>query len=395
MNINPFNEKAPAPDSGILPWGKLYEKPYDKNTVDPYTKVRIILMNGTEFESVWFSHQFHRHCLDNDLRRESCLLRRVEQLQQKRIGSLKPIDETLLETTVGYEQVAVDLTAILAKREPDAYVKRALDFALLEDFDHLYRYADLLEAEHGVLAERLVGKFTEIMPGRPTVAEHRHPFDDVRRPIDCKKAAPITKLNVGIIVAAEQQTMNYYMNIAQFYSSDIGRKLYAEIAMIEEQHVSHYGSLIDTSSTWLESWLMHEYTECYLYYSCYKDETDPAVKKVWEEHYLQELGHLHRVAALLKKYEKKEWQQVIPDGAFPELLRFGSNIEYVRGVIAKTVKSASDGEDYTDINKLSDNHNFFKYQGVVNKNINETASHAVIDKYIKNLKTIDYNRHSY
>jgi len=41
--------------------------------------------------------------------------------------------------------VAVDLTANLAKNEPDSYVKQTLDFALLEDFDHLYRYACLYD----------------------------------------------------------------------------------------------------------------------------------------------------------------------------------------------------------------------------------------------------------
>lgn len=382
MNNNPFNEKPSKIDAGILEWKKLYAKPYDKNIVDPYTKVRIILMNGTEFESNWFSHQFFRHCNNNELRREISLIRRVEQLQQKHIASLKPIDETILETTIGYEQVAVDLTSALAQTEPDKYVKQALDFALLEDFDHLYRYADLLEMEQGIIAERLVGKYTEIMPGRPTIAEYRHPYDDVRRFINSKTASPITKLNVGIITAAEQQTMNYYMNVGQFYSSDLGRKLYAEIAMIEEQHVSHYGSLLDTNCTWLENWLMHEYTECYLYYSCYNDEVDEEVKKIWGQHYLQELSHLHKVAQLLMKYENKQWQQVIPDGTFPPILKLGSNVEYVRKVLKNTVLLTSDLEDYQEIKKLPQEHTFFKYQNIINKNVDDVASHQVIEKYI-------------
>jgi hypothetical protein len=57
------------------------------------------------------------------------------------------LNESILEHTIGYEQLAVDLTAELAKREVDCYVKTALDFALLEDFDHLYRYANLLEMD--------------------------------------------------------------------------------------------------------------------------------------------------------------------------------------------------------------------------------------------------------
>lgn len=60
----------------------------------------------------------------------------------------------MLETTISYEQLAVDLTAILAQTEKNKYVKAALDFALLEDFDHLYRFSDLLEMEQGISGEK-------------------------------------------------------------------------------------------------------------------------------------------------------------------------------------------------------------------------------------------------
>lgn len=96
--------------------------------------------------------------------------------------------------------------------------------------------------ECGTKAEHLLGGYTEIMPGRPTISEHRFPYDDIRYPIDAS-ASLLTKLNVNIITAAEQQTMNYYMNQQAFYKTALGRKLYQEIAMIEEQHVSQYESL--------------------------------------------------------------------------------------------------------------------------------------------------------
>jgi hypothetical protein len=380
MNNNPFSEKPERLDCGICSLKELYQKSYDKNAVSPYTKVRIILANGAEYEAVWFSHQFHRHCADNDVRRALAALRRDEQLQQKQLANLKPVSETILETTIGYEQVAVDLTAMLAQREPDPYVKQALDFALLEDFDHLYRYADLLEMEHGIHAERLVGSYTEIMPGRPTIAEHRHPYDDVRRPT-AATASPLTKLHVGIITAAEQQTMNYYMNVGGFYSSDLGRQLYAEIAMIEEQHVSHYGSLLNPGMTWLENLLMHEYTEAYVYWSCMQDETDVNVKKIFERHYLQEVAHLHKAAALLREVEGTEWQQVIPAPAFPAPLRFSENKDYIRQVL-KTVTLGSDKEDYKTVSSLPKGHDFFRYQSKVVGDAETVASHNVITKNI-------------
>ncbi len=383
MSFNPFLEKAPKLDATFENWKQLAPKPYDKNEVDPFTKTRIILMNGTEYEAVGFSHHFHRHCNDNDLRRELAVVRRIEQQQQKKIAALKPIDEDILEHTIGYEQLAVDLTAIMAQNESDKYVKAALDFALLEDFDHLYRYADLLEMEHGVRAERLVGSYTEIMPGRPTISEHRYPVDDVRRHIDNKKASLLTKLHASIITAAEQQTMNYYMNQGAFYTSERGRKLYTEIAMIEEQHVTQYGSLIDTNVTMLECMLMHEYTECYLYYSCYMDETDKNVKKIWEEFFTYELAHLHKAAELLKKYEKKEWEEVIPGGEFPKLLKFSPNVEYIRKVL-KTVNITGDKEDYVKVCDLKSDSRFFKNQRMINTNDDKiVASHMVIEDYLK------------
>lgn len=379
--MNPFDLKPMKIDDSIMNWKEMYPCSYNKCDVNPYTKTRIILMNGTEFEANSFSHQFSRHCNDNDLRREIALTRRIEQQQQKKIQDLKPINENILETTISYEQLAVDLTARLAQNEPDEYVKKALDFALLEDFDHLYRYSDLLEMEYKILPEKLVGRYTEIMPGRPTISHHRHPFDSIRSHIN-KDASLITKLNINIITAAEQQTMNYYMNIGGFYTSDLGRRLYQEIGMVEEEHVSQYESLKNTNETWLERLLMHEYTECYLYYSCLNDETDPYIKKIWEMFFEFEVAHLHKACELLNKYENKQWQEVIPNGQFPKLLLLGPNIEYVRNILKNTVNCTAVREEYASVNELPIDFDFFKYQEIVNNNVCCVPSHNVIEQYI-------------
>lgn len=163
--MNPFKETYKSIEKTYKNWKSINVKPYDKNEVDPYTRVRIILMNGTEFEAIWNTHRFNRHCPNNDVRRAMAMIRRGEQQQQKRIANLKPRNESILEHTLGYEQLAVELTAIMAQREKNAYVKKQLDFALLEDFDHLYRYSDLMDLEKGAHADAIIGKYTEVMPG--------------------------------------------------------------------------------------------------------------------------------------------------------------------------------------------------------------------------------------
>ena len=106
--FNPFHQKPKPITDSFQNWKQLYPKPYNKYEVDPYTKTRIILMNGTEFEANWFSHQFQRHVCDTDLRRELALTREIEKQQQLKIALLKPCNETALEHTIGYEQLAVD-----------------------------------------------------------------------------------------------------------------------------------------------------------------------------------------------------------------------------------------------------------------------------------------------
>ena len=404
--INPFDLKPMRMERVYDDWQSLYAKPYDKDSTDPYTKCRIILMNGTEFEAVKHSNAIFRTNDNNDIRRALAAVRRSEQQQQKRLACLKPINESTLEHTISYEQLAVDLTAGMAQCEPDRYLVKALNFALLEDFDHLYRYSNLLQMTQGVKAETIVGNYTEIMPARPTVAHHRHPYDTVKFHTDGSKAQLITKLHAAIITAAEQQTMNYYMNICGFAGNltgntvrpnivtdggagrrakeyaDLARRLYQEIAMVEEDHVSQYGSLIDTQLSPLRCNLMHEYTECYLYYSCYASEPHPDIKKIWELHFHQELAHLAAAEALLKQYEHVDHTAVVGEGTFPQLLILHENIDYVRKVLRTTVNKTDNREDWADVGAMPDNCDYFAYQRNVNKKWERQASHQVIDAHI-------------
>ena len=388
--MNPFNERPTDIEKALHNWEEMYPDPYNKRNVDPYTKARIILMNGTEFEANWFSHQLARHTDDNDLRRELALTRETEKQQQLKLSLLKPANESILEHTIGYEQLAVDLTAELAQREQNCNVKRALDFALLEDFDHLYRYANLLDMEEGIPAEYLVGRYTEIMPARPTIAHHRYPKDNVRRNIDSKCSDTGTVLNTMIITAAEQQTMNYYMNVTPFALSDIARRLYQEIALVEEEHVTHYEALMDPNATWLEMLLWHEYCECYLYWSCYMTECDMRIKRLWEAHLMTEISHLHKAAELLKKYEKKEWCEVIKSPEFPAPISLHENVNYVRDILGSTVQFTTGKDDsYVRVEDLPINADFFRFQNIIQPNVNMTPSHKVIETYLRRHRT-DY-----
>ena len=387
--MNPFKEPARPVEDYLQSFKDVYPFHYDKRETDPYTKARIILAAGAEYEANWFTHQMQRQITDTDLKRELALSRFIEKEQQQKLAQLKPIDETVLETTITYEQLAVDLTAEMAQKEENYNVKKALDFALLEDFDHLYRFSNLLDYDDGIKAENLVGKYTEITPARPTVAHHRHPYDNIKKDVCAKENTTQTILNTLIITAAEQQTMNFYMNHAADYKNDAGRKLYQEICLVEEEHVSQYGSLIDTKADFFECLLWHEFSECYVYWSNYMTEKDEKIKAIWEYYFQAELSHLAAARKLLKKYDKKDYAEVIVDPNFPDPLSLHQNIDYVRNILSDSVQFTGNKEDYKNIGDMPKSARFFSYNSEINDPIKDAASHKVIENRIKTAKT-DY-----
>jgi hypothetical protein len=177
VSIDLRKERGVPLDEQRFDWKDLAGLPYSKLDVDAFTRVRVILMNGIESEQLRFQHMMAR-CQDGELRRALARIRRQEQHQQTLVNWLNPADQSPLETTIGYEQVAIEVTAHLAQHEPDPYLAQVYRFGLLEDFDHMYRYSALLDRLEGKDASNILQSYTDVRPGRPTAEEHRAPEDD-------------------------------------------------------------------------------------------------------------------------------------------------------------------------------------------------------------------------
>jgi hypothetical protein len=342
MSLDLMKERGISPAKQAFSWHDLVRQPYSKLDVDAFTRVRVILMNGIESEQLRFLHaaaRFHA-----GLQQPLALIRRHEQHQQTLVNWLNPADQSPLETTIGYEQVAIELTAEIAQKEPDPYLAQVHRFGLLEDFDHLYRYSALYDRLEGGDANNFVQSYSDIRPGRPTQVEHRHPYDDLRRPYDRNSAEPLSKLHAYVLTAAEHQTHDYYMHVGPLFSDPVARLLYAEIASIEEQHVTQYESLIPTDETVLEKWLLHEASEVYTYWSCYGQETHPRIKQIWERMLQYELGHFNFVRELFETAERRDAWSVLP-ATLPDPIKWESHRQFVRDTL-KEVPMRANGSDF-------------------------------------------------
>ncbi|MFW5924820.1 MAG: hypothetical protein ACOCV4_01575 [Myxococcota bacterium] len=351
MTIHLLEDKGVPVEEQSFTWKELVQDPISKLDDDAFTRVRIILMNGIESEALRFGHACAR--MNRDLQRELARVRRIEQHQQTMVNWLNPADQSPLETTIGFEQVAIEVTAAVAQAEPDPYLAQVYRFGLLEDFDHMYRYAALMDRVEGKDANNLVQSYSDILPGRPTSLEHRHSDDDLRDCYDRANAQFVTKMHALTIMAGEHQTHDFYMTVGPTYADPIGRQLYAEIASIEEQHVTQYESIIDPDEGWLEKWLLHEANEVYNYWSCVQFETNPRVKKIWERCLDYELGQLQHVARLFEQHEKRDPAEILPK-KLPEPIQYVSHRDFVRETLRNEVHLSAKGGEFVDRNDESE-----------------------------------------
>ncbi|WP_122858409.1 hypothetical protein [Pseudomonas viridiflava] len=358
---NLLDNKGTPLDKQHFTWKEMAGKPISKLDDDAFTRVRVILMNGVESDALRLKHfgsRFHKA-----LRDPLAQVRRAEQHQMTMVNWLLSADHSPLETTVAYEQTAIEITAAVAQTEPDPYQAQTYRFGLLEDFDHLYRYSAMLDRLEGKDANNILQGYTDLVPGRPTSEHHRAPQDDLRENYQKDQAELITKIHAALITAAEYQTHDYYMNIGPTFPDPVARALYAEIASVEEQHVTQYGSLQDPSETFIEKWLIHEAMEVYAYASCAEQEDNPRIKAMWERFVDYELGHLNLACELFKNLERRDPAEIL-GGQLPEMIAFKSQRDFVRTTLAAEVDLRAHGVRY--VNKQDENQASLDYRARLN-----------------------------
>ncbi len=383
MSFNPLKEKGIPVEKQLRSWHDIVKRPFNKYEVDCYSRTRQILMNGIEIEAWNFKHNFARLNPDTELNKIIANSRRIEDMQQTTINWLCPACQSVLETTLGYEQVAVDLTSWLAQNEEDDYVRETFNFGLLEDFDHLYRYSQWAYMTEGINPNDILQHQTDVLLSRPTQNHHNRNDLRLRKPYDKTLATPQTKVNILTLVSAEQQTHNYYAEHGFMYGNDDLRRTYAEICDVEEEHVSMYESLIDPTESMLEKLLLHEFTEVCTYYNCYKDEVNPRLKQIWEEFTAMEIGHLKVAADLIKKYEKRDPEEIIGDKIVLPC-HFESQKTYVADILLNEIDKRLDGTEdmgYARIDELPEDWGSYDVQETVGMDGSPT------EQTILNIKT--------
>jgi hypothetical protein len=361
MTIDLLRDKGTPLANQRMSWRDMVGKPISKLDDDAFTRVRIILMNGLELDSLRTKQVALR--MNRDARVVLSELMRVEQHQATTINWLIGADHSPLETTIGYEQTAIEVTASVAQLEPDEYLAAGYRFALLEDFDHLYRYSALLDRLEGKDANNITQGYTDIVPGRPTIVHHRAPEHELLRPYE-RSASLASKLHAITLTGGEYQTHDYYMNIGPLFADPLARQLYAEIASVESQHITHYGSMLNPDESPLEKLLLSEACEVWNYAACVAQEPNARVKAIWEKFLDFELGHFQVALKLFEDTERRDAGEVLGDGKLPDFIQFQSQREFVKQAVATEVPLRKNGIDIVD--EEAEGESSLEYRKAVN-----------------------------
>jgi len=150
------------------------------------------------------------------------------------------------------------------------------------------------------------------------------------------------------LTGGEYQTHDYYMNIGPLFADPLARQLYAEIASVESQHITHYGSMLNPNETPLEKLLVCEACEVWNYAGCAEQESNPRVKAIWERFLEFELGHLQAAIQLFTTVEKRDPAEVLGDGTLPPFIKFESHREFLREVTERETQLRKNGTKFVD-----------------------------------------------
>ena len=357
-------------EQGLRPLSRLSDR-LSLADAGPYAAARALLLSGMERYSVGLSHALIALLSDPEQRRETALLCRVDAQQQA--PPFVPEADSPCGRALLYALLSTDLCATLAQRMGECPLRQALHFVLPEFLDEMYRLGNLMMLTEKRGAERLLQGYAEIMPGRPMIACHRHPFDCVQSPL--VPAGPLEEMAPLFLCALTEAKKAFLLFTAGQAQDALARGLYLECAQLAEQHATLFASLLPPKEP-LDRLLLCQYAEGYLYDSCVQDEKIPVLRQLWLEEEARELSHIRKAENMLRAAGRP-----VDLPPFPAPLRLAPCKGYVREILqAAGVTARRDG--YVPVGQLPPGADFFRYQQRVCVPPEETPSHAVVSRLI-------------
>ena len=342
----------PALEQGLYPLHKLQD-PLPLPEDVPYPLLQVFLSAALEQAGTGLALAALTEAPDRELRQALSLISRVEARQAASLAHLPASAQEMASQAVFRGFLSLEATAALAQRMGPGPVREALCFLLPEYLDELYRLSNALMLLSGAPARLLLQGYGEIMPGRPLIACHRHPFDGVRSPqADLPKEMALTAL-----AAAEAAKGRFYLTAVSLKGMGEAEDLLEELALLSQDHETQLLSLLPRRGALARLYLLLA-TEKWLYDSWAQacPPEDPAIAFFQRE-------RDHEEAALRRlREEAARLGTPLPElPALGPLWSLGPNKGFVRETLESVGQTLCRGRE-TPVGQLPRNADFFRYQ---------------------------------
>lgn len=326
---------------------------------DAFARARALLLQDAVSSCIHFSRL--SSCQNGQQKRILSLIRRADVRCRLTLSCLTmqtpPEEEILLHSFLSMETAAA-LSGLL----PDNAVRRALDGVLPECQDEVYRLANCLPFSRDPGA--VLGGFAEIMPGRPLIACHRHPFDGLAESGD-QPADDLSRAAVCVMEAVARGL--YEMHAAARAEDPLLRALHRECALIREEHISLFSSLRPAEAP-LQTLYQNESVLAWLLSSCARAEESAALRHLYAREEAHARTHTRALLSLMGTEESA--------GDAP-LLILAPCKNAVRDAVCQAGLTAV-GNKWIPVGSLPRDADFFRYQRRVLPPDPQVPSHAVI-----------------
>lgn len=351
--MHPFDEPAPALEEGLYSLPRMLTVPTLPD--HPYAGARAVLALDTA-----------RACaapteVQADFSREEKMgWALMERLNARLCITLSRLTVQVPSPVLLRSLAALETAAALARMLPDNPVRAALDFVTPECLDRLYRFAQLEAPSAQPLFQGLI----EIMPGRPLIACHRHPYDGVGQPTQASDF--LTRISPLLMSALCHGLYCCHLKEAG--------SLHGECALIAQEH----GLLFSSMQPFLppmERMLLGQEALWYVLTSCQEGEENRDMQSLYHREAQHVLSHILKI----RQWIAHRTGGMPPPPPLPPPLLFSPSKGYVRDTL-KQVGVTALRDQWVPVGSLPRGADFFRYQRKVCPKAEAVPSHTLVQQ---------------
>ena len=365
--MHPFDFPPLPLEGGVAPLKQLY-KAASLCPKEPLDRAYMMLLAGACHHALEAKSSAMADA-DGETRRQLSLLQRMDMSAAAQISCLQKSQDTL-ESAMLHAFLSLESCAAFAMRLGEGPVRRALYFVIPELLDALYRLSNASVLLGGPSGQAFLDCRAEIMPGRPLIACHRHPYDETAEPAEEAAPEEIAALHAALAALNAQRT--FCLHALPALPDPDAQALLAEIACVAQGHATRFACL-QPGMPPLRRALWAQYTCAFLFYSRAETEMEPNLRASLEaarDHACNQLRKLSELAG----------DPALPE--FPAPLALGHSKGCVRDTLEYLGETAK-RTGYAPVGSLAPGADFFRYQRRVCGDENAVPSHRIIRRMIE------------